>query len=731
MGDKCLGIAYAVAALLEEYPEEYQEFIKSLDTESDYYIRTKSVIEKIRFGNLHNIMFVYSEIRASENEMMYIFDGEKSDADTFTPPGSIEPITAARRAAYDSQSAHIGDFAPEVWGTLLSAYAPIFNKNTGEFLGIVGVDVSIEQYNAVMQKQFAVIIGSASIMMLMSYAIIRLNREKARSDEENLSKSAFLARMSHEMRTPLNAVIGLSEVELQNDLLKNTRDNLDKIYNSGLNLLGIVNDILDISKIESGSMELVPSRYHISSLINDTVQLNIMRIGSKPIAFELSLDETIPSIFFGDEMRIKQILSNLLSNAFKYTKEGRVILKVEWERQDNGAWLVFAVSDTGLGIKKEDLDKLFSEYYRVKNLETRYIEGTGLGLPITKTLAELMGGTITAKSEYGKGSAFSVKLWQEIVDATPLGSETAEQLRSFSFIENRSIRNKDFVRTRMPYGKVLIVDDVPTNLDVARGLMLPYGLEIDTVASGQEAIEKIRAEKTRYDAVFMDHMMPGMDGIEATRVIRGEIGTDYARNVPIIALTANALRGIEEMFLSNGFDDFISKPIDIAQLDRALNRWVRGRRREEAPRQEGQKAAEPTGALEGRRVEGVDLSEGVALYDGEDAYLEILSSFMTHTPEMLEKMREVSKGTLAEYAIIAHGLKGASYGICAEAIARQAQVLEFAAKAGDFETVNAENGVFIETVERLLADLQNLPRSVFENVGSDNTEKDMGLSNKW
>ena len=162
MGNKCLGIASAVAALMEENPEGYQEFIKSLDTESDYYIRTKAVIEKIRFGNLHNIVFVYSEVRVSENEMMYVFDGEKSDADTFSPPGSIEPITAARRAAYDSQSAHIGDFAPEVWGTLLSAYAPIFNTNTGEFLGIVGVDVSIEQYNAVMQKQFAVIIGSAA-----------------------------------------------------------------------------------------------------------------------------------------------------------------------------------------------------------------------------------------------------------------------------------------------------------------------------------------------------------------------------------------------------------------------------------------------------------------------------------------------------------------------------------------------------------------------------------------
>jgi CheY-like chemotaxis protein/anti-sigma regulatory factor (Ser/Thr protein kinase) len=358
-----------------------------------------------------------------------------------------------------------------------------------------------------------------------------------------------------------------------------------------LNLLGIINDILDISKIESGIFELAPARYHVASLINDTVQFNIMRIGSKPVTFQLSLDETIPSSLYGDEMRIKQILNNLLSNAFKYTKKGRVTLKVEWERQDSGPWLSFTVSDTGLGLKKEDIDQLFSEYYRVKNRETHHIEGTGLGLPITKTLVDLMGGTIMVESEYGKGSVFSVKFRQEIVDATPLGSETAEQLRSFRFMENRSGRGKKFVRTEMPYGRVLVVDDVPTNLDVARGLMLPYKLEIDTAASGREAIEKIRVGKTRYDVVFMDHMMPGMDGIEAARVIRG-IGTDYARNVPIIALTANALKGSEEMFLSNGFDDFISKPIDIVQLDTALNRWVRDRHSEEAPQREEQKKAE-------------------------------------------------------------------------------------------------------------------------------------------
>jgi CheY-like chemotaxis protein/anti-sigma regulatory factor (Ser/Thr protein kinase) len=460
-------------------------------------------------------------------------------------------------------------------------------------------------------------------------------------------------------------------------------------------------------------------KYNISNLINDTVQFNIMRAGSKPVTFDLSLDETIPSTLRGDEMRIKQILNNLLSNAFKYTKEGRVSLKLEWEPHNSRAWLIFTVSDTGRGISKENIGKLFSEYYRVDSRENRYMEGTGLGLSIAKNLAELMGGTITVESEYGMGSVFSVRFLQEIVDKTPIGSETAEKLRSFSFMENRGTRGKQLVRTRMSYGRVLIVDDVPTNLDVAKGLMLPYGLEIDTAAGGREAIEKIRSEKTRYDVVFMDHMMPEMDGIEATRVIRGEIGTEYARTVPIIALTANALRGNEEMFLSNGFDAFISKPIDIMQLDTVLNRWVRERHRGEYSPREGQELEDkPTdsGVLTGHRVGGVDFQAGVVRYGGEDTYLNIIHSFMTHTPELLEKMREVSRETLAEYAIIVHGIKGASYGICAEALAGEAQILESAAKSGDLKTVHAKNGIFIETVEKLLSDLRDLLRDSLENL---------------
>ncbi|MDR0689867.1 MAG: response regulator [Spirochaetaceae bacterium] len=276
----------------------------------------------------------------------------------------------------------------------------------------------------------------------------------------------------------------------------------------------------------------------------------------------------------------------------------------------------------------------------------------------------------------------------------------------------------------MPYGRVLVVDDVATNLDVARGLMMPYGLSIDCAGSGQEAIRKIQEEKMRYDAIFMDHMMPEMDGIEATRIIRNEIDTEYAKNVPIIALTANAIVGNEEMFLSNGFNAFISKPIDIMRLDTILNQWVRDRQTEEILRQaknmqKESAAAEPVEELssvilDGFEIEGVDLEAGIARYGTKETYLNILRSYVIHTPELLEKLRNLSRETLAEYAVTVHGIKGASYGISAGAVGDWAEKLEHAAKAGDYDAVNGENASFIEKTEVLVAGIWNLLREALE-----------------
>ena len=433
---------------------------------------------------------------------------------------------------------------------------------------------------------------------------VELEKQSEIAVQASKAKSEFLAAMSHEIRTPLNAVIGLSEIELRNELPESRKNNIQQIHQSGLSLLGIINDILDISKIEAGGFEFVPVEYATALLIGDTVNLNRVRIGQKPITFILEIFDDFPSALMGDELRVKQVLNNILSNAIKYTMEGTVTLAVSWEGipQERGSALQeaeprvkirFSVWDTGIGIHREDMGKLFTSYSQLNTKANRKIEGTGLGLEITKKLVEMMGGSITVESEYGKGSVFTVEIIQGLADLTPIGEETAESLRKFSFDYYR--KEDDISRSWMPYGRVLVVDDMPVNLQVARGLLEPYGLKIDTAASGQEAIEKLIAEGPRrregggYDLIFMDHMMPEMDGIEAVRIIREwelsenkeqgtknkKQGTVGGRQTPIVALTANALVGNMEMFLSKGFNGFISKPIDIVQLDGALNRWVR------------------------------------------------------------------------------------------------------------------------------------------------------------
>jgi CheY-like chemotaxis protein len=310
-----------------------------------------------------------------------------------------------------------------------------------------------------------------------------------------------------------------------------------------------------------------------------------------------------------------------------------------------------------------------------------------------------------------------VRLRQKIIDERPIGQEVAENLMSFRLIETRRSRSKNLVRTRMPYGKVLVVDDVATNLDVARGLMLPYGLTIDCVLSGQEAIDKIREEEVTYDVVFMDHMMPEMDGIEATRIIRNEIGSEYAKTVPIIALTANALAGNEEMFLAAGFNAFIAKPIDIMRLDVLLNQWVRDKQTEETIWKAEQEQAAigieaefgaVGGFLEKAKVEGVDFEAGLKRYEEEDIYMQVLQSYVTHSPQLLDKLRTLTRETLPDYAITVHGLKGSSYGVCANETGKAAEELEHAAKAGDYETVSARNAAFIAKAEACIEDLRKL-----------------------
>jgi len=440
---------------------------------------------------------------------------------------------------------------------------------------LIGIVTPLASYNRNVTNLAIVLSVLGFILMsILSYFLIMLSIAKTRSEEASKSKSTFLATMSHEIRTPLNAVIGIAQIELDKDDIPDEHtEAFEKIFNSGNGLLGIINDILDMSKIETGKMEIDPAKYDVPSLINDSVMLNIGRIGHKPIEFILKIDEKLPLQLIGDELRIKQILSNILSNAFKYTDKGFVKLSIFHTIENDNFSLNFIVEDTGQGMKPEDKERIFSEYSRFNAMANRTTEGTGIGMSITKKLVEMMNGTIRVESEYGKGSTFSVTIKQETVECEPLGIELAEQLTNFTYHSEGFASHT--VHDQMAYGKVLVVDDVDINLYVAEGMMSQYGLEIDKAISGFEAIDKVNSGNI-YDVIFMDHMMPQMDGIETTQKLR-ESGYDGC----IVALTANALVGNSDMFLQNGFDGFISKPIDIVQLDNILNKFVRDKHPDE------------------------------------------------------------------------------------------------------------------------------------------------------
>jgi signal transduction histidine kinase/CheY-like chemotaxis protein len=402
---------------------------------------------------------------------------------------------------------------------------------------------------------------------------------RAAIENASEAKSRFIANMNHEMRTPMNVIVGLTDLILEETgVPDNITETLKKINRASNTLMGLINDVLDISKIETGDMELVAEQYQLSSKLNDIITLSITRIGEKLITFKLDIDENMPCTLIGDELRVKQILNNLLNNAFKYTKEGTVTLGINWRRegrrQTDDVWVSFYVSDTGIGIRKEDMDKLFTDYNQVDTKANRKIEGTGLGLCITKRFVELMGGKITVESEYGKGTTFRVAFHQGFVTERAIGKEIIENLRWFRYSDRRKQTHTKLERSDLSYARVLVVDDFHTNLDVTTGMLRKYKMQVDCVDNGQDAVDCIAIGLPIYSAIFMDHMMPGMDGIETLKKIRA-LGTKYAENMPIIALTANAVAGNEQMFLDNGFSAFSPKPFNVMSLDSVIQKWVR------------------------------------------------------------------------------------------------------------------------------------------------------------
>jgi signal transduction histidine kinase len=433
------------------------------------------------------------------------------------------------------------------------------------------------------------IIGASSLAFIVLLTLViyikgifdkrRLTALVAEKTQEAYSasdaKSKFIASMNHEMRTPMNVIIGITDMMLDDDKYADAdKEPLRKINTAGNTLMGLINDILDISKVEAGKMDIIPMNYEFSSFLNDIITLNIIRIQDKPIDFQMDIDENLPHALFGDELKVKQVINNILSNAFKYTREGTVTLTIKCEKQGAGTILTtFTVKDTGIGIKAEDLPKLFGNYSQVDKKANRTIEGTGLGLALTKAFVELMNGEISVESEYGKGSTFTIRIPQGFVSDGTLGKENAENLRRLRHIESTK-EVKKLVRPDLGYARVLVVDDFPTNLDVAAGMLRKYKMKVDCVTSGQEALDIMTYSETHYNAIFMDHMMPGMDGVEATKKIR-DLGSEYSRSIPIIALTANATSTSEEFYLANGFTAFVAKPFKMTVLDEVVQKFIK------------------------------------------------------------------------------------------------------------------------------------------------------------
>ena len=672
-------------------------------------------------------------------------------------------------------------------------------------------------------------IALASILVLFLRSRYERNRYKAAAEQLSISdeqrstalqlalnasraKSDFLARMSHEIRTPMNAIIGMTELALRSANWKVARDYIMETKLAGANLLSLINDILDLSKIESGGLNIVPTNYLFSSLINDVISVIKMRlIEESHVRFVVNIDSDIPNALNGDELRVRQLLINLLSNAVKYTEQGFISLFIGGEQKDeHTVVLTIEVKDSGIGIKPENINDLFGAFIQLDEEKNRKIEGTGLGLAITDSIVTAMGGKINVASEYGKGSTFTVTLPQKIHNAEKMASienpdekdvliferreiyansitftlhglgvkytlaaneqdltaKLAEKNYAFIFISDVLFeKHKDLVkkhsansrivlltefsetvsteeasvlsmptyaipvanimngllegfayntstesvaRFTAPDVKVLIVDDINTNLKVAEGLLQPYYMQVDLCKSGLEAIEA--AKSKRPDIIFMDHRMPEMDGVEATQHIRAMDNKDpYYADVPIIALTANAVSGMREYFLENNFNDFMSKPIDTVTLNSLLERWIPKEKQKRSSSVHSPHSTADTIAIR-LKISGINVKKGLSLTGGTyERYLDTLATFREDGLEKMEKIKKsLAFGDLPLYTTYVHALKTAAANVGADDLSQAAYALEIAGNDENAGYIEAYNEDFLKSLQTILNSIQSV-----------------------
>jgi len=508
------------------------------------------------------------------------------------------------------------------------------------------------------------------------------------AEQSSRFKNRFLSRISHEIRTPMATIMGITEMQLQNETIEQDMKKVFiEIYNTSYLLLDVISNILDVYKIEANKIEIAFVEYDVASLINDIVQFNIMRMKNKAVEFEFIVDENLPVMLFGDVIHIKQILNNLLSNAFKYTESGKVKLSVSAEntkKENFDVILVLSVSDTGQGMTEEQKNKIFDEYSHFSYL----IEGTGLGMNITQYLIKAMKGEVTVNTELGKGTEFIVRLPQKSTNSSVLGKELVENLQNFRYISYAQMRSARIEREPMPYGNVLVVDDVESNLYVAKGLLQPYKLTIDTADSGAEAVEKIKKGRI-YDIIFMDHMMPEMDGVETVKAIR-ELG--YTN--PIIALTANVIGGQAELFLKNGFDGFIAKPINIHQMNSVLNKFIRDR---QSPEVIGEVRRQYALSKISARDTNFKMSSTMELAFARDAKKKLLV-----LESISNNINAATEDDLKSFAINANALKSVLANVGERALSKAAHELEKAGLEGNREIISSDTPVFLDSLSEII-----------------------------
>ena len=526
-----------------------------------------------------------------------------------------------------------------------------------------------------------------------------LEKELEVAQKASEAKSSFLSNMSHEIRTPINAVLGMNEMILRESAEPQILEYAQNVKSAGNSLLSIINDILDFSKIEAGKMDILPVEYHLSSTINDLINMISAKADDKGLALEVNVDKNTPNILFGDEVRIKQCVTNVLSNAVKYTERGSITMNVSFRDIDEESiGLRFRVVDTGIGIKEEDINKLFSPFERIEEIRNRSIEGTGLGMSIVKKLLAMMDTKLEVKSIYGEGSDFSFEVVQKVVDRAPIGDF---KTRYREYLDSLEKYHEAF---HAPDAQILVVDDTAMNLTVVKGLLKATQIKVDTAESGRETLEKVT--KKKYDAIFIDHRMPEMDGLEtlaAMKTLEGNLNV----GVPCIALTANAGSGARDEYMAAGFDDYLAKPVNGKDLEKMLKDYLPKDKLKDAGDGKadddfGGTTKDPEKDDSGDedflpKLLGIDLAEAEKNCGSKDVLREVVKEFLVSIDPKADNIEQFAAGKdLRNYTVAVHALKSSARLIGAMELSSMAAGLEEAGNAEDIHRIEENTPQLLE-----------------------------------